>query len=55
MTKILAFAGSTRKGSFNQAIMKVAAEGAREAGAEVTVIDLADYQMPIFNEDEEAQ
>ncbi|PTU00111.1 FMN reductase, partial [Pseudomonas sp. HMWF031] len=25
MTKILAFAGSTRKGSFNQAIMKVAA------------------------------
>ena len=55
MTKILAFAGSTRKGSLNQAIMKVAAEGAREAGAEVTVIDLADYQMPIFNEDEEAQ
>ena len=55
MTKILAFAGSTRKGSFNQAIMKVAAEGAREAGAEVTVIDLADYQMPLFNEDEEAE
>ena len=55
MTKILAFAGSTRKGSFNQAIMKVAAEGAREAGAEVTVIDLADFQMPLFNEDEEAE
>ena len=48
MTKILAFAGSTRKGSFNHAIVNVAAEGARDAGAEVTVIDLADYQMPIF-------
>ena len=55
MTKILAFAGSTRRGSFNHAIVNVAAEGAREAGAEVTVIDLADYAMPIFNEDEEAE
>lgn len=55
MTKILAFAGSTRKGSFNHAIVNVAAEGARDAGAEVTVIDLADYQMPIFNEDDEAE
>ena len=40
---ILAVAGSTRKGSFNQAMMKVAAEGAREAGAEVTVIDPVSY------------
>ncbi|NDW14777.1 FMN reductase [Alteromonas genovensis] len=55
MTKILAFAGSTRDGSFNNAIVKVAAEGAKEAGADVTVINLADYQMPIFNEDEEAE
>lgn len=55
MTKILAFAGSTRKGSYNHAIVNVAAQGAREAGAEVTVIDLADYQMPLFNEDEEAE
>ena len=55
MTKILAFSGSSRSGSFNQAIVKMAAEGASEAGAEVTVINLADYAMPIFNEDEEAQ
>lgn len=55
MTKILAFAGSTRHGSFNQAILDVAAEGAREAGADVTVINLADYAMPMFNQDEEAQ
>ena len=55
MAKLLAFAGSTRKHSYNQAILDVAAEGAREAGAEVTVISLADYAMPIFNEDEEAE
>jgi len=55
MTKILAFSGSGRKGSFNQAIVTVAAEGAREAGAEVTLISLNDYAMPLFNEDEEAE
>lgn len=53
MTKLLAFAGSTRNGSFNQAILTVAAEGARESGAKVTVVNLADYPMPLFNEDEE--
>ena len=55
MTKLLAFAGSTRKGSYNQAILDVAVEGAREAGAEVTVISLTDYEMPIFNEDDESE
>ncbi len=55
MTKLLAFAGSTRNGSFNQAILDVAVEGAREAGAEVTLISLADYEMPIFNEDYESE
>lgn len=55
MTKLLAFAGSTRKGSFNQAILDVAVEGAREAGAEVTLISLADYEMPVFNEDYESE
>lgn len=55
MTKILAFAGSTRNGSYNKLILETAAEGARDAGAEVTVIDLADYAMPIFNQDEESE
>ena len=55
MPSILAFAGSTRRQSFNQAIVNVAAQGAREAGAEVTVINLADYAMPLFNEDEETE
>lgn len=51
MPKTLAFAGSSRKGSFNQKLVNIAASGAKKAGAEVTVIDLADYPMPIFNQD----
>ena len=54
MPKLLAFAGSIRRNSYNQAILDVAVEGAREAEAEVTVISLEDYAMPIFNEDEES-
>lgn len=51
---ILAFAGSLRKDSFNKRLVKIAAQGARDAGGEVTYIDLADYPMPMFNEDIEA-
>ena len=51
MKKILAFSGSLRAGSFNQKLVKIAADGAREAGAEGTVISLADFAMPIFDED----
>jgi NAD(P)H-dependent FMN reductase len=53
--KILAFAGSTRTDSFNKKLIKVAAAGAREAGADVTVIDLRDYPMPLYDEDLEKQ
>ena len=52
--RILAFAGSAREGSFNKQLVRVAAEGAREAGAEVTLADLRDYPMPVFDEDLEA-
>jgi chromate reductase len=52
--KLLAFAGSTRKGSFNMKLVRIAAEGARAAGAEVTVIDLAEYPLPLFDQDLEA-
>ena len=55
MTKILAFAGSSRKGSFNKKLVKIAAMGAEEAGASVTVVDLADYPMPLFDQDLEAK
>lgn len=49
--KVLAFAGSLRKDSYNKKLVKLAAAGARAAGAEVTYVDLADLPMPIFDED----
>jgi chromate reductase, NAD(P)H dehydrogenase (quinone) len=52
--RILAFAGSTRGGSFNKKLIKIAAAGASAAGAEVTLIDLRDYSMPLYDGDLEA-
>ncbi len=49
--KILAVAGSTRKGSFNRQALEYAVHGAREADADVTVIDLNDYPLPLYNGD----
>lgn len=53
--RILAFAGSTRKASLNKKLVNVAAKSAEAAGAVVTVIDLADFPMPIFDQDYEAE
>ncbi len=50
--KILAFAGSLREHSYSKRIVKTAARGAEDAGAEVTYIDLRDYPMPIYNADD---
>ncbi|MCA9271584.1 MAG: NAD(P)H-dependent oxidoreductase [Phycisphaerales bacterium] len=52
-SQILAFSGSLRKDSYNQELVKHAAEQARKRGAEVTVVSLADYPMPIYNQDDE--
>lgn len=49
--KILAFAGSLRSASLNKKVVRVAAEGARKAGAEVTFLDLEDLPMPIYDTD----
>ena len=48
---ILAFAGSARRDSWNRKVLQIAVEGAREAGAEVTVANLGDFPMPIYNAD----
>jgi len=53
--RILAFAGSTRKESFNRKLLAVAVELARQADLDVQHIELADYPMPIINEDLEAE
>jgi NAD(P)H-dependent FMN reductase len=53
--KILAFAGSARKESWNKKLIKQATKNGTSAGAEVTLIDLADYELPLFNEDIEAE
>ncbi len=49
--RILAFAGSARKDSYNARLVRIAAEGARKAGAEITVVDLGEYPLPLFDED----
>ncbi len=49
--KILAFSGSARKDSMNKKLLATTVQGAREAGAEVTVADLRDYPMPIYDGD----
>ena len=48
---ILAFSGSSRNDSWNRKVLEIAVAGARDAGAEVTVANLADYPMPIYNAD----
>lgn len=53
--KILTFAGSARRDSFNKKLAQVAAATAKASGAEVTYIDLLDYPMPLFNQDLEAR
>lgn len=49
--KILAFAGSLRKDSMNKKLVKIAVKGAEEAGADVTLIDLKDYPLPVYDQD----
>ncbi len=53
--RILAFGGSLRRDSFNHKLATIAAAGAREAGAEVTLIALRDFALPVFDEDLEAR
>jgi NAD(P)H-dependent FMN reductase len=53
--RILAFAGATRVGSHNKELIRIAAAAAREAGAEVTLIDLRDFPMPLYDGDLEAE
>jgi chromate reductase len=53
--RVLVFAGSIRKDSFNRRLAKLAADAARAAGADVTHIEFADYPLPLMNEDLQAE
>ncbi len=53
--KLLIFAGSTRQNSYNRKLAHVAAGLARASGAEVTHIELADFDVPMYNADLEAK
>ncbi|OKH42870.1 NADPH-dependent FMN reductase [Calothrix sp. HK-06] len=54
--KILAFAGSARQDSVNKKLVKIAVEGAKAVGAEVTYLDFRDLPLPLYDGDlEEAE
>ena len=52
--RILAFAASTRGASFNRHLARVATGCVRRAGGEITLIELKDYPMPLYEGDLEA-
>ena len=51
MTTILVFAGSARRGAFSKQLAAAATTTISEWGAKPTLIDLADYDAPIYNGD----
>lgn len=52
---ILAFAGSTRTESYNKRMVQIAVTGARAAEADVTLIDLRNYPLPLYDGDLEVR
>jgi len=53
-SRVLIFAGSVRTGSWNRKLARAAAMALRRQGLEVTLADLRDYPMPIYDGDLEA-
>ncbi len=53
--QVLAMAGSTREGSFNKRLLRIAVAGARAAGGDVTELDLRDVPLPLYDGDLEAR
>ncbi len=55
MPHILVFAGSTRQQSLNRRLARAAADIARTAGADTTLLELSDFDIPLYNADLESQ
>ena len=51
MTSILIFAGSARRGAFSKQLAAAATTVVAQAGAKPTLIDLADFEAPLYNAD----
>lgn len=51
MSKLLFFAGSARADSINKKLARTAARLAGDAGADATLIDLRDFEMPLYDGD----
>lgn len=49
--RILAFSGSARRESLNKKLLAVVVEATRAAGGDVTLVDLTDLPMPLYNGD----
>lgn len=49
--RLLIFAGSARQASFNRQLAQAAATLARAAGAEVTLLELGELAIPMYNAD----
>lgn len=49
--KLLVFAGSTRRQSLNRQLARATVDLARAAGADVTHLELGDYDVPLYNGD----
>jgi len=53
--RLLVFAGSARRGSFNRKLANAAFATAKDTNADFTLADLADYPAPVYNGDDEAE
>jgi chromate reductase, NAD(P)H dehydrogenase (quinone) len=53
--RLLFFAGSTREGSYNKKLARLAQHIATANGIEGVFVDLRDYPMPLYNGDLEAE
>lgn len=51
---LVAMSASTRRESFNSRVLRTMIDGAERAGADVTLINPDDYEMPLYNGDIEA-
>jgi NAD(P)H-dependent FMN reductase len=49
--RVLGFAGALRAESWNKKLVRLALDGARAAGADVTYLDLREVPMPLYDAD----